>query len=98
LSAESVARTTTKLTPMLREMLQEKAPPDTVVATPSQVIEETPDRASDTVPEILTLEVVKALPSVGEVTASTGMVLSMLRVTLAAAVSPFTSVAVPLMT
>ena len=96
LPATSVARTTTRLTPTLSEMLQENAPPEAVVTAPLQATEETPDSVSDTVPETVTLEFENAVPSAGEVIARTGIVLSMLRVTLVVEVSPLTSVAVPL--
>lgn len=79
-------------------MLQENEPLAAVAAVPLHVTVERPDRASDTVPEMVTAAVENEVPSAGEVTASTGMVLSMLRVTLAVAVRPLASVAVPLMT
>lgn len=79
-------------------MLQEKLPVPILAAAPSQVIKETPDSASDTVPETVTAAFEKPVPSTGEVTVRIGIVLSILRVTLALAVSPLASVAVPLMT
>jgi hypothetical protein len=81
---------------MLSEMLQEYTPPDSVAATPSQVTPEAPDNASVTVLVTVAVEVEKDVPSAGEVTESTGIVLSRLMVTLAVAVSPAVSVTVPL--
>ena len=79
-------------------MLQEKLLPLALAGAPLQVTEETPDRASDTVPETVTAAFEKPVPSTGEVTARIGMVLSILRVTLAVAASPLASVVVPLIT
>jgi len=98
LPATSVARTTTRLKPTLSEMLQENDPLETNDATPLHVNAEKPDKASVTVPVTVTAPAGNDAPSVGEVTASAGMVLSMLSVTLAVAVSPLASVAVPLIT
>jgi len=70
--AKSVARTTTKLTPTVSEMLQEKLPPLKIAAAPLQVTEETLDSASDTVPETATAAFEKAVPSAGEETAMIG--------------------------
>ena len=57
-----------------------------------------PDNASVTVLVTVALEVEKDAPSTGEVTDKDGVVLSKLIVTLAVAVSPAVSVAVPLIT
>jgi hypothetical protein len=94
--AMSVPRTTIRLTPILSEMLQEKAPLLTVVDVPLQVTPETPDRSSVTVPVTVTLEVETTEPSVGDETASVGGTLSRLTVALVVAVPPSVSVAVPL--
>jgi hypothetical protein len=53
-------------------MLQEKLPPLRLAAAPSQVTEDTPDRASETEPETVTVASERVVPSAGEVTASVG--------------------------
>jgi hypothetical protein len=78
-------------------MLQEKLAPG-VTGEPLQVSEDNPDKASDRVPVAGMLDVVKTAPSVGELTARAGGVLSMLRVTLAVALFWALSVTVPLTT
>src|SRR5437667_7168020 len=65
--AESVARTTTRLTPGFSEMLQEKSVPVSVTGTPLQVSELIPDKPSETVPEaVIPPAAVKTAPSAGE--------------------------------
>src|SRR5256885_10861956 len=67
--AESVARTTTRLTPGFSEMLQEKSVPVSVTGTPLQVSELIPDKPSETVPEaVIPPAAVKTAPSAGEAT------------------------------
>lgn len=78
-------------------MLQEKLAPG-VTDAPLQVREDNPDKASDRVPLAVMLDVVKTVPSLGELTARAGGVLSMLSVTLAVALFPTLSVTVPLTT
>jgi len=70
--AKSVTRTIIRLTPTLREMLQEKLPPLTVAADPLQVAEETPDSMSEVVPKTVTEAVENPVPSAGDVTARIG--------------------------
>jgi hypothetical protein len=87
-----------KLTPGSRAILQEKLPLAKVAAVPSQVIAETPESASETVPATVTAGSVKLAPSAGEETVKAGALLSILRVTAAVAVFPAASVTVPLTT
>jgi hypothetical protein len=79
-------------------MLQEKSEPLMLAAAPLQVTEDEPDKASVVVPETSTFGSAEEAPSAGEVTASMGSVLSIMRVTLVDAVSPAVSVAVPVIT
>jgi hypothetical protein len=78
-------------------MLQEKLPLDNGAAVPLHVAEESPDKESEAVPVTTCVEDETVEPSAGDVTTSTGRVLSMLSATLAVAVKPLASVAVPLM-
>jgi hypothetical protein len=75
-------------------MLQEKLPLEGVVEAPLQMMLESPERLSLAEPDRTREEEVKTVPSEGEFIVKAGMVLSMLRVTLAVAVSPLASVAV----
>ena len=77
-------------------MLQEKLLPANVTAVPLQVKLETCDNPSDTLPVAVTVEVEIVAPSVGEVTVSSGIVWSILRVTVVLALLPDESVTVPL--
>ncbi len=69
-----------------------------VTGVPSQASEASPDSASDIVPLAVVEEVVKMVPSLGELTVRDGGVLSMLRVTLILALLFALSVTVPLTT
>jgi hypothetical protein len=80
------------------EMLQEKLPLPRDAGAPSQVTAESPERASEVVPERATLAVENVAPSAGEVTVNRGRVLSIFTVALAVAVFPAASVTVPLTT
>ena len=92
LPATSVDCGTTRLTPGLSEMLQEKPPLETVIAAPLQVVEASPERESETVPEMVTEEEVDDEPSAGEERTRGGGVLSILRVVVTEPVLPPASV------
>ena len=81
--------------PGFKVTVHEKPPDDTEVAMPLHETEATPESESATVPEIIALELVNELPSLGEATDIVGLLRSILKLTEAVAASPEISVTVP---
>ena len=97
LPAMSVASTVMMFGPLVRETLQEKVELEREAGLPLQSTVASPLRESEAVPETFTGDLLKDAPLGGEVMARAGAVLSRLMNTLAEALLPARSVAVPLM-